>query len=121
MLLGAQGTFLALKITLFSWAIETHRYSWATQVTGHTGRYFSSRSNTFSSCSNTAHLAQMVVYAAVIADACMVSNVIDCDVHETPLTFDDGKSATARREGGAGDHRGRAHAPAYEQPRGSMY
>jgi hypothetical protein len=25
----------------------------------------------------------------------MVSNVIDCDVHETPLTFDDGKSATA--------------------------
>ena len=41
--------------------------------------------------------------------------------HETPLTFDDGKSATARREGGAGDHRGRAHAPAYEQPRGSMY
>ena len=62
-----------------------------------------------------------LVFAAVIADACMVSNVIDCDVHETPLTFDDGKSATARREGGAGDHRGRAHAPAYEQPRGSMY
>ena len=76
---------------------------------------------TFSSRSNTTHLAQMVVFAAVIADACMVSNVIDCDVHETPLTFDDGKSATARREGGAGDHRGRAHAPAYEQPRGSMY
>ena len=70
---------------------------------------------------HTTHLAQMVVFAAVIADACMVSNVIDCDVHETPLTFDDGKSATARREGGAGDHRGRAHAPAYEQPRGSMY
>ena len=39
---------------------------------------------------------------------------------ETPLTFDDGKGATARREGGGGDHRGRAHAPAYERPRGSM-
>ena len=59
-------------------------------------------------------------------DSChdLYKNVLppqDGDVHETPLTFDDGKSATARREGGAGDHRGRAHAPAYEQPRGSMY
>ena len=50
----------------------------------------------------------------------MLSDVIDCDVYETPLTFDDGKGATARREGGGGDHRGRAHAPAYERPRGSM-
>ena len=58
--------------------------------------------------------------ATVIADACMLSDVIDCDVYETPLTFDDGKGATARREGGAGDHRGHAHAPAYERPRGSM-
>ena len=56
----------------------------------------------------------------MIADACMISNVIDCDVHETPLTFDDGKGATALRDGGAGAHRGRAHAPAYERPRGSM-
>ena len=63
----------------------------------------------------------MVVFATVIADACMISNVIDCDVHETPLTFDDGKGATAAlRDGGAGAHRGRAHAPAYERPRGSM-
>ena len=61
-----------------------------------------------------------VVFATVIADACMLSDVIDCDVYETPLTFDDGKGATARREGGGGDHRGRAHAPAYERPRGSM-
>ena len=28
--------------------------------------------------------------------------------------------AAACREGGAGDHRGRAHAPAYERPSGSM-
>ena len=41
-------------------------------------------------------------------------------LHETPLTFDDGKGATALRDGGAGAHRGRAHAPAYERPRGSM-
>ena len=47
-------------------------------------------------------------------------DVIDCDVHETPLTFDDCKGATALRDGGAGAHRGRAHAPAYERPRGSM-
>ena len=69
---------------------------------------------------NTTYVAQMVVFATVIADACMISNVIDCDVHETPLTFDDGKGATALRDGGAGAHRGRAHAPAYERPRGSM-
>ncbi len=75
---------------------------------------------TFSSSSNTTHIAQMVVFATVIADACMISNVIDCDVYETPLTFDDGKGATALRDGGAGAHRGRAHAPAYERPRGSM-
>ena len=75
---------------------------------------------TFSSRSNTTYVAQMVVFATVIADACMLSDVIDCDVYETPLTFDDGKGATARREGGGGDHRGRAHAPAYERPRGSM-
>ena len=50
----------------------------------------------------------------------MLSDVIDCDVYETPLTFDDGKGATAHREGGGGDHRGHAHAPAYERPRGSM-
>ena len=73
-----------------------------------------------SSRSNTTYVAQMVVFATVIADACMLSDVIDCDVYETPLTFDDGKGATARREGGGGDHRGRAHAPAYERPRGSM-
>jgi hypothetical protein len=74
---------------------------------------------TFSSRSNTTHLAHGRGRGGD-ADACMVSNVIDCDVHETRLTVDDGRSATARREGGAGDHRGRAHAPAYE-PRGSMY
>ena len=90
-------------------------------ISGDGDRDPSSDDYTFSSRSNTTHLAQMVVFAAVIADACMVSNVIDCDVQGTQLTFDDGKSATARREGGAGDHRGRAHAPAYEQPQGSMY
>ena len=74
---------------------------------------------TFSSRSNTTYVAQMVVFAAVIADACMLSDVIDCDVHNTPLNLDD-KGAPALRGGGSGDHRGRAHAPAYERSRGSM-
>ena len=65
------------------------------------------------------YIAQMVVFATVIADACMLSDVIDCDVHDTPLNLDD-KGATALRGGGSGDHRGRAHAPAYERSRGSM-
>ena len=55
----------------------------------------------------------------MIADACMLSDVIDCDVHNTPLNLDD-KGAPALRGGGSGDHRGRAHAPAYERSRGSM-
>ena len=38
-----------------------------------------------------------------------------------PCIWDlDDKGAPALREGGSGDHRGRAHAPAYERPRGSM-
>ena len=74
---------------------------------------------TFSSRSNTTYVAQMVVFATVIADACMLSDVIDCDVHNTPLNLDD-KGAPALRGGGSGDHRGRAHAPAYERSRGSM-
>ena len=69
--------------------------------------------------SNTTYVAQMVVFAAVIADACMLSDVIDCDVHNTPLNLDD-KGAPALRGGGSGDYRGRAHAPAYERSRGSM-
>ena len=52
-------------------------------ISGDGDRDPSSDDYTFSSRSNTTHLAQMVVFAAVIADACMVSNVIDYDVHGT--------------------------------------
>ena len=58
--------------------------------------------------------------ACLVHAAAHVAGVVSCLVHETPLTLDDGKGATALRDGGAGAHRGRAHAPAYERPRGSM-
>ena len=59
---------------------------------------------TFSSRSNTTYVAQMVVFATVIADACMLSDVIDCDVVRDPADL-------RRRQGRYGAPRGRRRGP----------
>ena len=40
---------------------------------------------TFTASSSTTFAAQRVVFAAVMADACMIDRVIQADVHGTPL------------------------------------
>ena len=61
----------------------------------------------FSARSCTSYVAQHVVFAAVVADACMVDRVIEADVHgcDAPASRGVGVSRTRRAEprGGEGD------------------